>query len=76
VDNINVENISSECKMDLREIGRMVWTGLIWLRKGTSGGLVASQEGFGSMELVIAMDCIHSNVTEENITQQNGDRVS
>jgi hypothetical protein len=29
-------------KMDLREIGRggVVWTGLIWLRIGTSGGLL------------------------------------
>jgi hypothetical protein len=28
-------------KMDLREIGEgVVWTGLIWLRKGTSGGLL------------------------------------
>jgi hypothetical protein len=26
-------------KMDLRENG-MVWTGLIWLRIGTSGGLL------------------------------------
>jgi hypothetical protein len=26
-------------KMDLREIG-MVWIGLIWLRIGTSGGLL------------------------------------
>jgi hypothetical protein len=26
-------------KMDLREIGWMVWTGLIWFRIGTSGGL-------------------------------------
>jgi hypothetical protein len=25
-------------KMDLREIGWMVWTGLIWPRIGTSGG--------------------------------------
>jgi hypothetical protein len=33
-----VDNI----KMDLREIGwdGMVWTGLIWLRIGTSGGLL------------------------------------
>jgi hypothetical protein len=27
-------------KIDLREIGRMVWTGSIWLRIGTSGGLL------------------------------------
>jgi hypothetical protein len=27
-------------KMDLREIGWVVWTGLIWLRIGTSGGLL------------------------------------
>jgi hypothetical protein len=26
-------------RMDLREIGR-VWTGLVWLRIGTSGGLL------------------------------------
>jgi hypothetical protein len=26
-------------KMDLREIGRVVWTGLLWFRIGTSGGL-------------------------------------
>jgi hypothetical protein len=31
-----VDNI----KMDLREIGWMVWTGSIWLRIGTSGGLL------------------------------------
>jgi hypothetical protein len=31
-----VDNI----KMDLREIGRVVWTELIWLRIGTSGGLL------------------------------------
>jgi hypothetical protein len=28
-----VDNI----KMDLREMGRVVWTGLIWLRIGTNG---------------------------------------
>jgi hypothetical protein len=27
-------------KMDLREIGGMVWIGLIWLRIRTSGGLL------------------------------------
>jgi hypothetical protein len=27
-------------KMDLREIDGMVWTGSIWLRIGTSGGLL------------------------------------
>jgi hypothetical protein len=27
-------------KMDLREIGWMVWTGSIWLRIGTSEGLL------------------------------------
>jgi hypothetical protein len=27
-------------KMDLREIGWLVWNGLIWLRIGTSGGLL------------------------------------
>jgi hypothetical protein len=27
-------------KMDLREIGWVAWTGLIWLRIGTSGGLL------------------------------------
>jgi hypothetical protein len=47
----------------------VVWTGLIWLRKGTSGGLVVSKAGFGSMELVIAMDYTHSTVTVENVTQ-------
>jgi hypothetical protein len=26
--------------MDLREIGWRVWTGFIWLRKGTSGELL------------------------------------
>jgi hypothetical protein len=26
--------------MDLREMDGMVWTGLIWLRIGTSGGLL------------------------------------
>jgi hypothetical protein len=31
-----VENI----KMDLREIEGMVWIGLIWLKIGTSGGLL------------------------------------
>jgi hypothetical protein len=31
-----VDNI----KMDLREIGWMVWAGSIWLRIGTSGGLL------------------------------------
>jgi hypothetical protein len=31
-----VDNI----KMDLREIDGMVWTGLICLRRGTSGGLL------------------------------------
>jgi hypothetical protein len=31
-----VDNI----KMDLREIGGMVWVGLMWLRIGTSGGLL------------------------------------
>jgi hypothetical protein len=31
-----VDNI----KVDLREIGRMVWAGSIWLRIGTSGGLL------------------------------------
>jgi hypothetical protein len=25
-------------KMDLREVGRGVWTGSIWLRTGTGGG--------------------------------------
>jgi hypothetical protein len=25
-------------KMDLQEVGWMVWTGLIWLRIGTGGG--------------------------------------
>jgi hypothetical protein len=34
-----VDNI----KMDLREIGWMVWTGLIWLRIGISGGLLRTQ---------------------------------
>jgi hypothetical protein len=27
-------------KMDLRETGWMAWTGFIWLRKETSGGLL------------------------------------
>jgi hypothetical protein len=27
-------------KMDLRDVGWVVWTGLIWLRIGTSGGLL------------------------------------
>jgi hypothetical protein len=27
-------------KMNLREIGWLIWTGLIWLRIGTSGGLL------------------------------------
>jgi hypothetical protein len=27
-------------KMDLREIGWMVWTGMIWLKIGTSGRLL------------------------------------
>jgi hypothetical protein len=27
-------------KMDLQEVGREAWTGLIWLRIGTSGGLL------------------------------------
>jgi hypothetical protein len=27
-------------KMDLREIGWVVWIGLIWLRIGTSGGIL------------------------------------
>jgi hypothetical protein len=27
-------------RMDIREIGWVVWTGLIWLRIGTSGGLL------------------------------------
>jgi hypothetical protein len=27
-------------RMDLREIGWVVWTGLIWLRIGTTGGLL------------------------------------
>jgi hypothetical protein len=27
-------------KMDLREIGSVLWTGLIWLRIGTSGGML------------------------------------
>jgi hypothetical protein len=31
-----VDNI----KMDLREMGWAVWTGLMWLRIGTSGGLL------------------------------------
>jgi hypothetical protein len=31
-----VDNI----KMDLREIGWKMWIGLIWLRMGTSGGLL------------------------------------
>jgi hypothetical protein len=26
--------------MDLREVGRGAWTGLIWLRIGTGGGLL------------------------------------
>jgi hypothetical protein len=47
----------------------VVWTGLIRLRKGTSDGLVVSKEGFGSMELLTAMDYIYSTVTVENITQ-------
>jgi hypothetical protein len=29
-----------DIKMDLREINGMVWTGWIWLRIGTSGGLL------------------------------------
>jgi hypothetical protein len=31
-----VDNI----KMDLREIGWVVWTGWLWLRIGTNGGLL------------------------------------
>jgi hypothetical protein len=31
-----VDNI----KLDLREVGGMVWMGLIWLRIGTSGGFL------------------------------------
>jgi hypothetical protein len=27
-------------KVDLREIGWVLWTGLMWLRIGTSGGLL------------------------------------
>jgi hypothetical protein len=27
-------------RMDLREMGGKVWTGFIWLRIGTSGGLL------------------------------------
>jgi hypothetical protein len=27
-------------KMDLQEVGRGAWTGLIWLRIGTGGGLL------------------------------------
>jgi hypothetical protein len=26
--------------MDLRKIGNVVWTGLFWLRIGTSGGIL------------------------------------
>jgi hypothetical protein len=29
-----------DVKMDLRDIGWMVWTGSIWLRIGNSGGLL------------------------------------
>jgi hypothetical protein len=28
-------------KMDLQEVGRGAWTGLIWLRIGTDGGLLS-----------------------------------
>jgi hypothetical protein len=27
-------------KMDLKEVGWEIWTGLIWLRIGTGGGLL------------------------------------
>jgi len=27
-------------KMDLKEVGRELWTGMIWLRTGTGGGLL------------------------------------
>jgi hypothetical protein len=43
-----VDNI----KMDLREIGCLVWTGLIWFRIGTSGGLLYTRQwtfGFHKM---------------------------
>jgi hypothetical protein len=29
-------------RMDLREEGGKLWTGCIWLRKGTSGGLLST----------------------------------
>jgi len=32
-------------RMDLREIGERAWTGFIWLRIGTSGGLLGSIKG-------------------------------
>jgi hypothetical protein len=31
---------SSNIKMDLQEVGWGAWTGLIWLRIGTGGGLL------------------------------------
>jgi hypothetical protein len=30
----------SNIEIDLRDIGLVVWTGLIWFRIGTSGGLL------------------------------------
>jgi hypothetical protein len=32
--------LEDNIKMDLREIGSVLWAGLIWLRIGTSGGLL------------------------------------
>jgi hypothetical protein len=31
-------------KMDVREIGRGIWTGFIWLRIETSGGLLLTRQ--------------------------------
>jgi hypothetical protein len=29
-------------KMDLKEVGWVIWTGLIWLRTGNSGGIFST----------------------------------
>jgi hypothetical protein len=38
--NINGCGTNMDIKMDVQEVGCGAWTGLIWLRIGTGGGLL------------------------------------
>ena len=52
---------TTNIKMDLKDVGLMTWTGLIWLRIGTCGGCCERGEKFsGSMKWREFLDYVRS----------------